>query len=62
MSEQPRVFEVDVIVRAHGQEDARISREYVSTDKMSTDGVAGEIWKGFSDQTKAKMHPVSDGR
>lgn len=57
-----RVFEVDLIVRAHGQEDARISREYVTSDKASTDGVASEIWNdGVCDVIKAKCRPVSDG-
>ena len=57
--EQPRVFEVDLIVRAAGQEDARVSREYVTADRLSTDGVAGDIWAGVADDLKAHMHPVN---
>ena len=55
------VFEVDLTVRAHGQPDTTISREYVSHEKASTDGVADEIWEGVADAVKAKMHPVNDG-
>lgn len=55
-------FEVDMIVRKPGQPDAVVSREYVSVDKASTDGAASEIWAGVSDDTKARMSPVADGR
>lgn len=61
MSEQPRIFEVDLIVRAHGQPDATVHREYTSPQKASTDGAAGEVWAGVSDEIKARMTPVADG-
>jgi hypothetical protein len=48
MNDENRVFEVDLIVRAAGQPDARVSREYVSANKASTDGAAGEIFVGRS--------------
>jgi hypothetical protein len=57
---ESEVFEVDLIVRASGQPDTVISREYVSKDKKSTDGAAEEIWAGVSDSVKARMHPVND--
>jgi hypothetical protein len=61
MGDDTRVFEVDLIVRAAGQPDARVSREYVTADKASTDGAAGEIWAGVSDDVKAKCRTVNDG-
>jgi hypothetical protein len=61
MSEK-HVFEVELRVKAHGQDDAVVSREYVSADKASTDGAAGEIWAGVSDTLKSNMRPVADGR
>lgn len=54
-------YEVEVIFRAHGQEDAHLHREMV-TEKASTDGALSEFWRGVNDQTKSKMHPVADGR
>jgi hypothetical protein len=60
MSEK-HVFEVELRVKAHGQDDAVVSREYVSADKASTDGAAGEIWAGVSDDVKAKCRTVNDG-
>lgn len=53
-------FEVEIRVSAHGQEDAFVRREYVSSDKSSTDGAAGEIWAGVSNDVKAKCRPVAD--
>lgn len=53
------VFEVDVLVRANGQPDAIVSREYVSREKASTDGAVTEIWEAVSDDIKARMRPVN---
>ena len=55
------VFELEVRVRAAGQKDAVINREYVSTEKSSTDGAVKEIWDSVSAPTKAKMRGVADG-
>ena len=59
-AEEGHVFEVDLVVRAAGQPDMVISREYVSKDKASTDGAAGEIWNGVSPDVKARMRGVND--
>ena len=61
-AEESHVFEVDLIVRGAGQPDMVISREYVSKDKASTDGAAGEIWSGVSPDVKARMRGVQDGK
>lgn len=60
MSEEHQ-FEVDLIVRAHGQPDTVVSREYVS-EKASTDGAAGELWAAVSSDAKSRMRPVHDGK
>jgi hypothetical protein len=60
MSEQHR-YELEIKVSAHNQPDAYIRREYATSEKASTDGAAGEIWSGVSDDIKARCHPVNDG-
>jgi hypothetical protein len=62
MNDENRVFEVDLIVRAAGQPDARVSREYVSANKASTDGAAGEIFGAIDEAVKRNMRSVNDGR
>ena len=57
-----KAFEVDLVVRAHGQDDYRISREYMTDTKASTDGAAREIWDAIPDAIRAKMRPVGDDR
>jgi hypothetical protein len=54
-------FEVEVRVKAAGQEDAVIHREYVSQDAASTDKAAGQIWSGVSSDVKARMRTVNTG-
>lgn len=56
-----RVFEVDLIVRANGQEDVRVSREYVTSDAASTDKAARVIFDAIHNDERAKMRPVNDG-
>jgi hypothetical protein len=53
MSEPQRVFEIDLIVRSHGQPDARVSREYVTSEKASTDGVAGVVFGAIHEDERA---------
>lgn len=55
-------FELEVRVRAHGQEDAVSHREYVSNDAASTDKALKEIWDGVSNDVKARMRGVGDDR
>jgi hypothetical protein len=60
MNDENRIFEVDLIVRAAGQKDARVSREYVSANKASTDGAAGEIFGAIDEAVQKRMRPVAD--
>lgn len=55
-------YEIEVRVRAYGQEDAVLHREYVSRDSASTDKALKEVWDGVSQQTKARMRLVGDDR
>jgi hypothetical protein len=54
-------FELEIVVRAHGQEDARISREYTSRDACSTDKAAREVWEGLVHDVKSRTRHVADG-
>lgn len=54
------VYELEIKVSGHGQPDAFVRREYVSSDKASTDGAAAEFWAGVSNDIKAKCRPVAD--
>ena len=58
--EQPRAYELEVRIAAPGQPDAVLHREYVTADKLSTDGALGAIWDGVSDDVKSHMRPVAD--
>ena len=57
---EEHLFEVDLIVRAAGQPDARISREYTSVDAASTDKAATEIFGAIDAKTRARMVGVND--
>ena len=61
MSDDSRVFEVDLIVRSHGQPDVTVSREYVTSDAASTDKAARTIFDAIHADERAKMRPVNDG-
>jgi hypothetical protein len=61
MSEPQKAFEVELRVRTVGQPDAVLNREYITSEKQSTDGAAREIWAGISNDVKAKCRAVSDG-
>lgn len=61
MTDETRPFELEVRVREHGQPDAVLHREVVSS-KASTDGVLAEVWAAVSDDAKARMRPVGDDR
>jgi hypothetical protein len=60
MNDENRIFEVDLIVRSYGQEDVRVSREYVGSGKQSTDGAAGEIFGAIDEAVQKRMRPVAD--
>lgn len=55
-----RVFEVELKVSTNGQESSSVHREYKSTDRMSTDAIAKDIWDSISLEQRAHMKPVND--
>jgi hypothetical protein len=55
-------FEIEVRVRAHGQEDAVLHREYISHDAASTDKAIKEVWDGMSAGTKSRMRLVGSDK
>jgi hypothetical protein len=59
--ESPKAYELEIRVSTHGQEPAVLHREYVTSEKMSTDGALGAIWESVSNDTKAHCRTVADG-
>lgn len=56
-----RVYELDVTVRSADGGEATISREY-HTNRVSADDAAREFWEAVSDDAKAHMTPVRNGK
>jgi hypothetical protein len=55
-------YELEVRIKAHGQEDAVLHREYVSKDAASTDKALKEVWDGMGAGTKARMRLVGSDK
>jgi hypothetical protein len=55
-------YELEVRIRAHGQEDAVLHREYISHDAASTDKAIKEVWDGMSAGTKSRMRLVGSDK
>lgn len=61
MTDESRVFEFELRIKAHGQPDAVMNREYASNDKASTDAVARQLYDSLPAIEKSRMRGVNDG-